>query len=180
MRILKENTLAVIIDMQEKLFSHMNNKENLEQNTCKLIKGLNILDIPIITTQQYTKGLGLTIQSINSIIDKNSIIEKISFSCFDEPEFTKKLYLHNKKCIIISGIETHVCILQTVIDLIYANYIPIVITDCISSRKVSDLETAIERIKKEGAILSTYESILCELCKTAGTDTFKSISKIIK
>ncbi len=180
MRILIENSLAVIIDMQENLFAHMNNKETLENNTIKLVKGLNALDIPMIATQQYTKGLGTTIESVKELLKGSPVIEKISFSCCDEPAFIEKLSSYNKKFIIIAGIEAHVCVLQTVMDLYSRGFIPVVIEDCISSRKNSDKNTALIRINKENAIISTYESILCELCRTAGTDIFKAISKIIK
>ena len=85
-----------------------------------------------------------------------------------------------KSQIIICGIETHVCVMQTVIDLLEKGFIPVVIADCVSSRSPSDKHIALERMRQEGAIISTYESILFELARVAGTDTFKTISKLVK
>jgi nicotinamidase-related amidase len=180
MRILKDNTAAVIIDIQEKLFPHMNNKDILEENTIKLINGLNTLNIPLIITEQYPKGLGTTTEKIKEQIKKGSYIDKISFSCCDEPNFMDKLNSLNKKFIILAGIETHVCVLQTAIDLISNNFLPVIIENCTSSRKALDKNTAIKRIYSEGAVISTYESLLFELCRFAGTEIFKKLSKIIK
>ncbi|QXM06591.1 hydrolase [Crassaminicella indica] len=179
MRILKENTTAVIIDIQERLLPHMNSKELLKNLTI-LIEGLKALDIPIIVSEQYTKGLGPTVSKIKGMLEDSENIEKISFSCCDEPKLQEKIDNLNKEWIIIAGIESHICVLQTVIDLIDNGYTPVVIEDCISSRKENDKKIAIERMKKEGAIISTYESILFELCRYAGNDTFKTISKLVK
>ncbi|QZY55619.1 isochorismatase family protein [Crassaminicella profunda] len=179
MRILKENTTAMIIDVQKRLLPHMQNKE-LSKNLAILIEGLNGLDIPFIVSEQYTKGLGSTVDEIMGVLENFEIIEKMSFSCYDEPTLQEKIDYMNKEWIIIAGIESHICVLQTVIDLIDNGYMPIVIEDCISSRKENDKKIAIERMKKEGAVISTYESILFELCRYAGNETFKTISKLVK
>ena len=180
MRIIKDDTLALIIDVQERLFPHMFNREELLRNIQILIDGLQILEIPLIVTQQYTRGLGSTIEPLKVKFEPFEPIEKIAFSCCDESGVIKKLNFKNKNFIIVAGIESHVCILQTVIDLIENGYTPVVVQDCVSSRKENDKNMAIERIRQEGAIVTTYESILLELCRVAGSDTFKEISKLIK
>ena len=180
MRIIKEQSIALIIDVQERLYSHIHNFDELSRNTLILIRGLKTLNIPFILTQQYTKGLGETITAIKEEIGDFNPIEKNSFSCCDEPEFMNALKKSGKKYVIIAGIESHVCVLQTTIDLINRAYVPVVIEDCVSSRKYRDKEMAIERMRQEGAIISTYESILFELCRFAGTSQFKEISKIVK
>ena len=81
---------------------------------------------------------------------------------------------------VISGIETHVCVLQTTIDLLENNYIPVVVQDCVSSRRINDKQIAIERMRKEGAIITTYESLLFELLRYSGSEAFKAISKLVK
>jgi nicotinamidase-related amidase len=180
LRILNENTLSVIIDVQERLFPHIYENERLSRNLIILIKGLNLLKIPILVVQQYTKGLGPTIQPLAEALGTFQAIEKNSFSCCDELSFIENISQFMKKNIIIAGIESHVCVQQTVTDLLGLGYIPIVIEDCVASRKENDKKIAIERMKMEGAIIATYESILFELCRFSNTDVFKSISNLLK
>jgi len=180
MRIFRENTIGLVIDVQEKLFPHMLNREELLGNLIKLISGLKVLEVPILLTEQYTKGLGTTINPLQEAIGDYKAIEKMAFSCCDEPQFLKVLKDHSKKNVIICGIESHVCVLQTCIDLQQAGYQSVIIEDCISSRKTSDKVIALERMKKEGAIISSLESILFELSRVSGTESFKAISRIVK
>jgi nicotinamidase-related amidase len=180
MRILKEDCCGLIIDIQERLLPHIHGNERLLDNTQTLINGLQALNIPLVITEQYTKGLGFTVNPIKNILATNAPIEKISFSCCDEPQFESSLRKLNKKFVIISGIETHVCVLQTALDLLDKGYIPVIVEDCVSSRKLNDKEVALQRISASGGIISTYESILFELCRFAGNDTFKAISKLVK
>lgn len=180
MRILPDNSAGLIIDIQERLLPHIHESEALIQNTVKLIKGLTLLNLPLIITQQYTKGLGATVKEVIDSYSGFSYIEKVSFSCCGEPLFTEALTKTGRRFVIVCGIEAHVCVLQTCIDLLEQGYIPVIVEDCISSRKLNDKKIAIERMKKEGAIITTYESILFELTQKAGTDTFKSISGIVK
>lgn len=181
MRFLQEDTLAVVIDIQEKLFPFIDNKEKLVENSIKLLSGLNVLEIPILITEQYTKGLGKTIPEIKTVIEKDyQPIEKMDFSCCGENDFMAKLKNLNKKNVLLLGIESHVCVLQTALDLIAEGFNVVVVQDCVASRKINDKKIALKRMEKEGATLTTYESILLELCKKSGTDKFKAISKIIK
>lgn len=180
MRILKENALSVVIDVQERLFPHIYEYEKLSRNLIILIKGLRLLKIPMMVVQQYTRGLGPTIQPLAETLGSYQVMEKNSFSCCDEPSFIGNISQFIKKNIIIAGIESHVCVQQTVIDLLGLGYNPIVIEDCIASRKENDKKIAVERMKMEGAMIATYESILFELCRYSNTEVFKSLSGILK
>jgi nicotinamidase-related amidase len=180
MRIKKENTVAVVIDVQQKLFPLIYENEKITGNITKLIAGLKALGIEIIVTEQYSKGLGHTIPQLQEAIGEFQHIEKMCFSCYGDDGFIKKLKSTGKKNVIICGIESHVCVLQTVIDLLDADYNPVLIEDCVSSRNPNDKKIAIGRMRKEGAIISTYESILFELLVVSGTEEFKAISKIVK
>jgi nicotinamidase-related amidase len=180
MLIKKEETLGLVIDIQDKLFPHIQENERIKNNSIKLIEGLKILNIPIIVTQQYTSGLGETIADIKARLDSFEPIEKLSFSCYKEPKFTAKLKESGKKNVIICGIETHICILQTALDMLSNGYTPVIIADCTSSRKVHDKLHALERMRQSGVVVSTYESVLFELLTVAGTDEFKAISKLVK
>ena len=180
MKIQADESLGVIIDVQEKLFPHMYEKENLMNHISILIQGLHFLDVPLIVTEQYTRGLGYTVDTIKSLFHGFNSIEKISFSCLDEPLFNDQMKWLKKKCVIIAGIESHVCVIQTVEDLLEQGNIPVVVEDCVSSRKLSDLVNAIARMRQDGAIITTSESILFELCRHAGNERFKAISGLVK
>jgi len=180
MRILKENTLAIVIDIQERLFPYISENQQLTENTKRLIEGLKIFEIPIIISEQYKKGLGLTITEISSILPNIEPKEKMAFSCCDDDGIFKTLTSYGKKNIILCGIESHICVLQTTIDLIDNGFTPIVVADCVSSRSLYNKKIALKRMAKEGAVITTYESILFELCRFAGNEQFKAISKLVK
>ena len=180
MRFLKEHSAALIIDIQERLFPLIWEHENLARNTAILIGGLKVLGVPVFATEQYVKGLGPTVQPIAVALGELARIEKQAFSCCDEPFIMEKIAVSGRENIIIAGIESHVCILQTVIDLKHNGYHPVVMEDCISSRKENDKKIAVERMRQEGAIITTYESILFELLRYSGTEQFKAISRLVK
>lgn len=180
MRIKKEDTIAVVVDVQSRLFPFIYDNEKLSSNIVKLVKGLKALGIGIIVTVQYSKGLGETIEPIKEALGDFAHLEKMSFSCCGFPDFTSELVKSGKKNVIVCGIESHVCVLQTVLDLLESKFQPVLIEDCVSSRNPNDKKIAVERMRQEGAIISTYESILFELLEVSGTDTFKEISKIVK
>ncbi len=189
-RIDREEAIFVGIDFQEKLMPAMKNSEELEQQTIKLIKGLKVLGIPMIFTQQYTKGLGMTSQSFQDAFCKSqgeefpesefSYIEKTSFSAMGEPDFEHTLKKSKRNTVIIAGIEAHVCVQLTVLDLIENGYHVFVVNDCISSRSNTDKKYAQRRMGDSGAIGTTYESVLFELCGGAKDKSFKQISAIVK
>lgn len=180
MRILKEKAIAVVIDIQERLFPAIHENEKLSRNVPLLIEGLKVLDVPLIVTEQYVKGLGPTIPEVAASIQGIERIEKSSFSCCDEPRFMMDVASSGRDQVIIAGIESHVCVLQTVIDLQHAGYHAVVVEDCISSRKLSDKMMALERMRREGAVITTYEAILFELLRHSGGETFKAISRLVK
>ncbi|MFN8367042.1 MAG: hydrolase [Candidatus Kapaibacterium sp.] len=180
MRILANETIALCIDIQSKLFPHIHDNQRLEKNARTLIQGISTLSIPIVVTEQYVKGLGETIESVKEVLPSYSPLEKKCFSCADDEVIFNTIGGYNCKNIIMFGIESHVCVLQTCIDIIERGFTPVVVEDCIGSRKLYDNYVAIERMKKEGAIIATYESILFELCRVSGAETFKTISALVK
>ena len=180
MRISRDQTAGLVIDLQEKLFPVMTGKGALLKNSLLLIRGLQILGVPLIVTQQYTKGLGETIPSIAKEIREFSFIEKRDFSCCGEPEVWKKLRELEARNILICGIESHVCVLQTALDLKAAGYNPVIVTDAVSSRFESNLELAKERFRHEGIMMTSAESLLFELLGTSSAVEFKAVSNLIK
>jgi nicotinamidase-related amidase len=181
LRINKDHAVGVVIDIQEKLFPHIHEHERLARNTMKLVQGLLILHLPVFVTEQYVKGLGHTIEPLQHVMgDLYSPIEKLAFSCCAEQEFVEVIDNISRKYVILCGIEAHICVLQTALDLCQHDYIPVVVEDCISSRSANDKIVALRRMRKAGAVITTVESLLFELCERAGTEQFKQISALIK
>lgn len=180
MRITRENSTGLIIDIQEKLFPAIAENDLLLKRCKILIEGLNILGIPTVFTQQYTKGLGNTLEEITSLCPNFDYFEKKSFSCLDDAGFRSYIEQAGRNTVILAGIESHVCVLQTAVDLQEQGYSPVVISDCISSRQLYEKQTALNRFALEGIRVSTTESLLFELTRYSDAAEFKSISKIIK
>jgi nicotinamidase-related amidase len=181
MRILAADTMALVIDFQEKLMPVINHAEDVLHNSEILIRGLKILGVPLLATQQYTEGLGMTVNVIREVMGEDfTDYEKTTFSCADDAKIMTVIERMNRKNIIVCGVEAHICVLQTVIDLIEIGYNVILVTDCIGSRKEKDYEAAISRAVKEGAIPTTCEAILFELTRISQTSVFKEILNLIK
>jgi len=180
MRIPKEDCLAVTIDVQEKLLPHMVGNESLLFNTELLIQGLHILDVPQVLTEQYPKGLGASVYGIGVLFEGKQTIEKSAFSCCDDTTFEAMVKASDKRFVLLSGIETHVCVVQTALDLLSWGKVPVVVANCTSSRKLEDKEFALRRMEQAGVILTTYESILLELCRDSKSPAFKAILDLIK
>lgn len=179
MRISVENTSCLVIDYQEKIVPAMAGKEALLANSIKLLQGLKILGVPMTITGQYTRGLGLNLPEIFEAAGTRDYIDKLTFSACEVPEVQQALGEKGRN-VILCGIEAHVCVLQTAIDLKEAGYQPVLAADCIASRRESDKEIALLRAQQEGVLLTTSEAILFELTRKAGTDVFKQISKLVK
>ena len=176
----RDKAICVMVDMQERLIPAISRHEEMTGSCKLLMEGLQLLNVPIIATQQYTKGLGETVQELKELTTDSPYIEKITFSCFGEPDFRKALKESKATQVIVCGIETHICVEQTVLDLIEAGLEVFVMADCTSSRFESDRETALRRMEKAGAVITTSEAALFELTKQGGTDTFRAISKLVK
>jgi hypothetical protein len=180
MRIKRELSAGLLIDIQEKLFPHMDQKEALLRKCIMLVEGLKVLGVPFVLTEQYPKGLGPTLEEVSKLAGLDPKIEKTAFSCCDEPAMLQTVVMQERKTMIVCGIEAHVCVMQTVVDLIASGYQAVVVEDCISSRNPMDLRVAVERMRAEGAVITTCESILFELARVSGTDEFKAISRLVK
>lgn len=180
MRILLKDTAAIVVDYQEKIMPAMHDLEGLTRRSVTLLQGLNILGVPLLVSEQYVKGLGKTVAPIAEVAGDHPYYEKNEFSCCDNEAMMNAIRAMGKKNIIVCGIEAHVCVLQTVIDLLERGYNPVLVTDCVSSRREADRETAIKRALHEGAIVTGYEALLFELLRKSGGDTFKAISRLVK
>jgi nicotinamidase-related amidase len=176
-----EKSALVIIDVQEKLAPAMDQNlyQQLVLHVNLLTEGFKALDLPIIATEQYPKGLGHTVKELNGATDQQRV-EKIAFSCCGEADFIDSLEQTGTKQVLIVGMESHVCVLQTVFDLLDRGYIVHLVRDAICSRFKGDYDNAISAAAQAGAVITTTETALFQLVKVAGTDGFKTISKLVR
>ncbi len=175
-----DKTVLLIIDIQERIIRVINEYETVVENTIKLIKGFKALGIPIYYTEQYPKGLGPTVESIQNELEGNDAIQKLSFSCSGASVLFSELKKNGISQVVVCGVESHVCVQQTVLDLLTNDFQVNLAADAVSSRRVKDYEISFSRMRQHGAEVTTTEAILFELLNVCGTDVFKQISKIVK
>lgn len=175
-----ENSALLVIDIQEKLIPVIFENERVIENAVKLVKGFKVLNVPIFYTEQYPKGLGPTESKIKEILIDIEPIHKMSFSCSGAGDLFNELKNKGIERIILCGVESHVCVMQTCLDLLANGFQVQVAADAVSSRRKFDWEIALERMRSNGAEITLTESVLFEMLNVCGTDEFKAISKILK
>lgn len=176
----KESTALLVIDIQERILPVIKKNEDVVDNTVKLIKGFKTLGSPIYYTEQYPKGLGETTQQIKNELSKTDAIQKMSFSCSGAGDLFEELKKKSITQIVVCGIESHVCVQQTVLDLLANEFQVDLAADAVSSRKKFDYKTALRRMRDNGAEVTSTEAVLFELLEVCGTDEFKAVSKLVK
>lgn len=172
------NCIFFMIDIQTKLLNAMNNKEGLIKQASILNKAAEILEVPVVISEQYVKGLGHTDDNIYMPTNTN-VYEKTQFSVFTE-EITKKLEELDKTNIVFYGIESHICVTQSALEAINKGFNVFIASDAISSRNVENIKLAFGRLEKAGCIIASTEMILFEILKDAKNPKFKDISRLIK
>ncbi len=175
-----ENSALVLVDVQGKLAQAMHNKEAFFDTIVKLVKGAQILELPILWAEQNPAGLGPTIPEIAALLPNQNPLSKMSFSCCGNAEFIKELKALKRRNMLVTGIEAHVCVYQTVADLVDMQYDVQVVTDAVASRTAENKEIGLDKCKQAGAGLTSTETVLFELLKIAEGDKFKEIIKIVK
>ena len=175
-----ENTILVMIDIQEKLTRAMLDKEALVENAAKMVSGAKILEVPIIRTEQNPNGLGRTVPELEELLGDVEPITKLSFSCCGEPHFMEALQKFARKQILIGGIESHVCVYQTVLDLASLGYEVQALADVVSSRTAENRNIGLERCREAGASITSVETALFEILRAAEGDKFKQMLKVVK
>jgi len=178
--LIPEKTALLIIDIQERILPVISNHQRVVDNTLKLIKGFKVMSLPIYFTEQYPKGLGPTVSSLIEELGELKPFDKMSFSCSGAGDLFNEFKKKNLSQIVVCGIESHVCVQQTVLDLIENGFQVNLAADAVSSRKEIDYNTSIERMRHHGTEVTTTESILFELLNVCGTPQFKEVSKIVK
>ncbi|MBN2514894.1 MAG: hydrolase [Deltaproteobacteria bacterium] len=175
-----ENTMLIVIDIQGNLYESMHEKEFLFNNLAMIVKGAQVMEIPILVTEQIPEKLGPTIPQLTELLTGIQPVPKASFSCCSDDGFMKELKAINRGQILMTGIESHVCVYQTTMDLIDAGYEVNLLADGVSSRTSMNRAIGIERMVNGGAKLSSTEMALFELVKTAEGDKFRQMIRIVK
>ena len=179
----KDNLAFVVIDHQEKLLGAMerDTSRKVTRNIELIVRLARLIKIPLIITEQYSRGLGPTSKELVEILgDLYQPIEKLSFSCYRNPAFLGKVKSLGVKHFVLVGLEMHVCVLQTVLDLLANNYEVSVASDAVCSRYKSDWQTGLRIAGQAGAVISSTETIIFQLLEQAGTVEFKSIAPLLK
>jgi nicotinamidase-related amidase len=174
----REKTALIVVDIQGNLAQAMSEKELLFENVEKIIRGVQVFGVPVLVTEQVK--LGPTIPALARYLEGVKPIVKDSFSCCGDERFMKELTALNRRQILMTGIEAHVCAYQTTMDLLEKGYEVHLVADAVSSRTIRNREIGIQKLKDSGAILTSTEMALFELLKTAGDPKFKEIFKIVK
>lgn len=176
----KEKTALLVIDIQERILPVIHEAEKVVTNTLKLVNGFRIMNVPIYYTEQYPKGLGGTEPRIKEALGDSKLYEKLSFSCFGAGELFGELKQKGIEQVVVCGVESHVCVQQTVLDLLANGFQVDLAADAVSSRRKFDYEIALNRMRSNGAEVTVTESVLFELLNVCGTDEFKAVSKLVK
>jgi nicotinamidase-related amidase len=180
--ILDQNqAVLVVVDLQEAFRSPIPDFSEIAVNTSIVVRGFQILEVPIIVTEQYPKGLGRTAEEILfSLNEEAEIVEKSAFSACGANSFIEKLKESGKKQVVLAGIEAHICVNQTAHDLLNEGLQVHLLLDCISSRKTHDKQTGIEKMRQSGAIPANVEMALFELMRDSKHEKFKEIQSLVK
>lgn len=183
MKLHRDDTALVIIDVQEKLMPVIDGSANVILNLERLVHGCHILGVPVLLTEQYVKGLGPTVDRVRRALEATggyAPVEKSCFSAYGCEAFSAGLAALGRTQILIAGVETHVCVYQTVEDLLARDFAVSVIADAVSSRTAQNREIALQRMASDGAKRTSTEMALFELTVAAGTDEFRAISRLVK
>ena len=179
-RIRRATAALVVVDIQERLLPAIFEKERVVQNALRLIQGAAALHVPVLVTEQYRKGIGQTVPEVAAAIPGFAPMEKLAFSACGAEGFVEALTARDREDIILCGIEAHVCVCQTCLDLLDRGFRVFVAADAISSRTAENHRLAVERMAAAGAVNVSTEMILFELLERAGTDEFKRILSLVK
>lgn len=180
MRLKVEDTVLVVIDVQGNLAMGMPNRETLFRNLRILIEGSRELNVPIILTEQVPTKLGETIGEIREVLPGVPALEKSAFSCCGCEMFRRELKGTGRRTVVLAGMETHVCVYQTAIDLIAEGYRVEIVSDAVSSRKEENKRVALERMQRAGVQITSVEMVLFELMRTAENPVFRNVAKLVK
>ncbi|MFT4059879.1 MAG: hydrolase [Legionella sp.] len=173
----KNESILLLIDVQEKLVPAVLDSKSFIANCEWMLRLAKKMEVPILVSEQYRKGLGTTVSSLSSYIHQQECIDKVAFSCMSDATYVQHLQKFHKKHAVLIGIEAHVCVLQTALELKQQGYDVFVVVNAISSRGQLNLKYGLKRMQQAGVHLVTTEMVFFEWLRVAGTSEFKELSK---
>jgi nicotinamidase-related amidase len=176
----RDRTVLVIIDVQERLFPLVHENQRVLERIDLLLSAAKVLNVPMLLTEQYPKGLGSTLEAVRRIVPEAEPLAKMGFSCVSAPGFKERLSSLRRDQILLAGIEAHICVAQTALDLAAGGEKVFVAADAVSSRRPSDLQFALQRMDRSGLVITTSEAAVFEWLRRAGTEEFKALQPKIK
>lgn len=176
----REGAALLVIDIQERLAVAMAEREKVVANAGHLIAAAKLLGVPVVHTEQYPRGLGPTVPELRAALAPAAAVEKLTFDCCGEPTFAPALEATGRSTVIVCGMETHICVLQTVLGLLAQGLIVHVAADAVCSRSEENWRTALELMRDAGAVITCTETVMFQLLVQAGTPEFKAIQARIK
>jgi len=176
----RKRSALVLIDFQERLFPNVYEHLRVLARIDLLLSAANLLEIPLLVTEQYPKGLGGTIEEIRKALPEMQPLTKMDFSCVVAPGFKERLSSLQRDQIVLTGIETHICVAQTALDLAAQGENVFVVADATSSRRPLDAQIALQRMERNGLTITTTEAVVFEWLRRAGTDEFKALQPKLK
>jgi nicotinamidase-related amidase len=176
----RDDAVLLVIDIQERLAAAMSERERVVANTAHLIAGAKLLGVPVVHTEQYPKGLGPTVPELRAALAPAPAIEKLTFDCCGERSFAPALEQTGRSSVIVCGMETHICVLQTVLGLLAGGLTVHVAADAACSRNPENARLALDMQRDAGAVVTCTETVLFQLLGRAGTPEFKAIQARIR
>lgn len=176
----KNNSFCLLVDVQEKLFPAIENKELLLKNIIFLLNGLKTLELPIMATEQYPKGLGKTLPTLQNNFPIQKTLEKTEFSAWLNQSIKQEIIQLDKQQVVIIGIESHICVLQTALHMLRHGFEVFIPSECVASRTITSKQQALQRIQMAGGVITDAESCLFEIMETSSHSQFKNISELLK
>jgi len=176
-----DKAILVVIDIQERLVPAMPQKvyARLRGTVAMLVEAAKLLGVPVVTTEQYPKGIGHTVAELAELCS-DKVIEKVSFGCCGEPDFLSAIKETGRSQVIVTGMEAHVCVYQTVLGLLEDGYHVHLVRDAVCSRNKIDFLAGVANAGQAGAVVTSAETVLFQLLKESTHDHFKAISKLVK
>jgi nicotinamidase-related amidase len=179
-RLIAGYTAILVVDMQEKLLAQIHEAQAVERQVARLLEGARVLGLPVVVTEQYRKGLGPTVTEVaRRLPAETPVHEKLQFSALIAP-VREELVRRSVRSVLVCGIEAHVCVLQTCLDLCDSGFVSFLAVDAIGSRRPMDRDVAIQRVTQAGVVPTTVESALLDVAREAGGQGFKELLAVIK
>jgi nicotinamidase-related amidase len=176
----RDRTALVLVDVQEAFRPVVTDFDRVARNAGVLVQGANVLDVPVLVTEQYPKGLGPTVPEVADHLAGVTPVAKVRFSAAESDEFAERLRETGRDQILLCGIESHICVNQTADDLLIQGHAVHVAEDAVASRTEENRRLGLHKMEREGAVLTSVETALFELLREAGTPEFKEVQRLVK